>query len=292
MNMLGGLLKKMPVTGAVFCIGAIAVSALPPLNGFISEWMLYNASFVGIVSGTTHLMIPLVLAVGVLALTGGLTAVCFTRAFGCVWLGNDRAASSVVDSDVPAGMLIPMIVLAGACCLLGVGTLFIAGHIAPAVVLITGGSAIPAALSIIATVKIVGYMSALLIIVCSVVFGIRTLLLRKRMKAAAPTWDCGYHAGTSKMQYTASSFSQPVTEQFSFLLSTKKSGKMPKGYFPGRAGLETQTSDMGNERLYQPLFAFITSLLGRFRVLQQGSIQLYVFYLVIVLVLLLFWRLK
>ena len=292
MNMLGGLLKKMPVTGAVFCIGAIAVSALPPLNGFISEWMLYNASFIGIVSGTMHLMIPLVLAVGVLALTGGLTAVCFTRAFGCVWLGNPRAASSVVDSDVPAEMLVPMIALAGLCSLLGVGALFIAGHIAPAVVLITGGSAIPAALSIIATVKIVGYMSVLLIIVCSVVFGIRALLLRKQTKAAAPTWDCGYHAGTSKMQYTASSFSQPVTEQFSFLLNTKKSGKMPKGYFPGRAGLETQTSDMGNERLYQPLFAFITSLLGRFRVLQQGSIQLYVFYLVIVLVLLLFWRLK
>jgi hydrogenase-4 component B len=185
-----------------------------------------------------------------------------------------------------------MIVLAGACCILGIGAMLIAGRIASAVVLITGGSAIPAALSMTGTVKIIGYMSALLVIVCVTVIGIRTLLLRNRTRPVASTWDCGYHAGTSKMQYTASSFSQPVTEQFSFLLSMKKSGKMPKGYFPVRAGLETRTTDMGNERLYRPLFAFVTSLLGRFRVLQQGSIQLYVFYVVIVLVLLLFWRLR
>jgi hypothetical protein len=237
-------------------------------------------------------MVPLVLTVGVLALTGGLAAVCFTRAFGCVWLGNQRETVCAVESDVSLLMLVPMIILAALCCIAGLGGMFIAGHIAAAVVLITGCPLVPAALSITETVKTVCYISALLVILSAVFFGIRALLLKKRSVASGLTWDCGYYAGTAKMQYTASSFSQPVVEQFSFLLNTKKSGKMPKGYFPIQAGLETRTPDMGNERLYRPLFSFVTSLLKRFRMLQQGSIQLYVFYLVIVLVLLLFWRLR
>jgi len=292
MNMLGGLIKKMPITGTMFGIGAVAAAALPPFNGFVSEWLLYNASFTGIVSGTRNLMFPLVLVVGVLALTGGLSAVCFTRAFGCVWLGNPRPVSNAVDKDVSSLMLVPMMILTGACCAIGVGGMFVAQCIAPAIACITGGSAVPIAVSITTAVQTVCSISAVLIVVAGSIAGMRTLLLRRRKTTVAPTWDCGYHAPTANMQYTASSFSQPVTESFSFILNTKKTGKKPKGYFPIRAALETRTSDMGNERLYRPLFTVVTSFLGRFRILQQGSIQMYVFYVVIALVVLLFWRLK
>jgi hypothetical protein len=94
------------------------------------------------------------------------------------------------------------------------------------------------------------------------------------------------------MQYSASSFAQPITDLFAFFLRTKKRVKMSAGYFPVEARLETETPDVGNERLYRPLFIFVKALSSKFGVLQQGRIQVYVLYLVVALLALLFWRLR
>jgi formate hydrogenlyase subunit 3/multisubunit Na+/H+ antiporter MnhD subunit len=292
MDLLGGVLKKMPVTGATFLIGAIAISGLPPFNGFISEFLMYGASLYGIVSQKRELLLPLAFAMGALALIGGLAAACFTKAFGTVFLGNPRSLPHVAAGESSALMTAPMIACAGLCFMIGIAGPIFAGKTSEVIVSIfavhaRGVNDIVYPLLF----KVSGFSVAALCFAGMIIFA-RFMLLRNRTIGKAPTWDCGYTAGTNAMQYTASSFTQPVTDLFAGLLRTKKRLTLPSDYFPAHGELETETLDVSNERLYRPIFAFSKSVLSKFRLIQQGRIQVYVFYLVVVLMTLLFWRLR
>jgi hypothetical protein len=131
-----------------------------------------------------------------------------------------------------------------------------------------------------------------LLVLAGLVAVIRLRLLARRRKAQAVTWDCGYAAPTVRMQYSASSFAQPITDLFQAILRTKKTVHVPQAYFPKSAHLETETPDMGREGVYQPIFALVKQFLGRFTILQHGRIQIYVLYVVITLVVLLIWQLR
>ena len=120
-DLLGGLIKKMPVTACCFLIGAVAISGLPPLNGFVSEFLIYLASLRGATAMGADVAIPLFLAVGSLALIGGLAAACFTKAFGIVFLGEPRSQDAAHAREAHPLMLVPMLLLAAAC--IGVGLL-------------------------------------------------------------------------------------------------------------------------------------------------------------------------
>ena len=292
MDLLGGVLKKMPITGTTFLIGAVAISGLPPLNGFISEFLIYAGSFLGIVRQKQVFVLPLASAVAALALIGGLAAACFTKAFGIVFLGGPRSPGHVAQSEASPLMTVPMIICASLCCIIGLAGPLAAGRAAQVVVSVFGIQS-PSGLNAVSDLlfKVSG-VSLLLIIGAVAMTIIRNLLLQKRSVRTSVTWDCGYTAGTSRMQYSASSFAQPITDLFAFFLRTKKRVKMSAGYFPAEAHLETETPDVGNERLYRPLFIFVKALLSKFGVLQQGRIQVYVLYLVVALLVLLFWRLR
>jgi NADH:ubiquinone oxidoreductase subunit 5 (subunit L)/multisubunit Na+/H+ antiporter MnhA subunit len=282
----------MPVTGATFLIGAIAISGLPPFNGFISEFLMYGASLYGIVSQKRELLLPLAFAMGALALIGGLAAACFTKAFGTVFLGNPRSLPHVAAGESSALMTAPMIACAGLCFMIGIAGPIFAGKTSEVIVSIfavhaRGVNDIVYPLLF----KVSGFSVAALCFAGMIIFA-RFMLLRNRTIGKAPTWDCGYTAGTNAMQYTASSFTQPVTDLFAGLLRTKKRLTLPSDYFPAHGELETETLDVSNERLYRPIFAFSKSVLSKFRLIQQGRIQVYVFYLVVVLMTLLFWRLR
>ena len=122
LDRLGGLLKRMPVTGATFLIGAAAISGLPPLNGFVSEFLIYLGAIAGLGS-QAHIApawpLMSVLVVGGLALIGGLAAACFTKAFGIVFLGEPRSGEAAHAHEAGAAMRWPMVVLAGLCVLIG-----------------------------------------------------------------------------------------------------------------------------------------------------------------------------
>ena len=122
LDRLGGLLKRMPVTGATFLIGAAAICGLPPLNGFVSEFLIYLGAMAGL--GSQDHSVPAwpmmsVLVVGGLALIGGLAAACFTKAFGIVFLGEPRSDGAAGAHEAGAAMRWPMMMLAGLCVLIG-----------------------------------------------------------------------------------------------------------------------------------------------------------------------------
>jgi hydrogenase-4 component B len=122
------------------------------------------------------------------------------------------------------------------------------------------------------------------------------MLLRRRLLAGRSveetvTWDCGYARPTARMQYTASSFAQPLTALFSLVLRTRTRLSPPEGFFPRRAALHTDTPDVFSDLLFRPVFTGIERALDRLRVVQQGRIQVYVLYIVLTLIALMIWKL-
>jgi NADH:ubiquinone oxidoreductase subunit 5 (subunit L)/multisubunit Na+/H+ antiporter MnhA subunit len=289
---LGGLIKKMPYTGLFFLIGSVAISGLPPLNGFVSEFVIYIASFRGAMTMEPYTAMSLLGAIAGLALIGGLAAACFTKAFGIVFLGEPRSKDAANGHESSPWMTIPMMMLAASCVLIGIlGTLVIQ-IMSPVLGVVLGN---PYAGEIQIASNYLFYVtvgSTAFIILLIAIAGLRSFLLAKRTVGETVTWDCGYAAPTARMQYTASSFAQPIIELFEFFLRTKKHITIPDTYFPTASNFETHTPDLGRENIYNPIFRAVESFFLRMRVVQEGRIHIYVLYVVVTLLVLLFWNMR
>ncbi len=298
---LGGLLKRMPWTGAAFLVGAVAISGLPPLNGFVSEFLIYMGSFKGAASLGGGIAVALLFVIAGLALIGGLATACFTKAFGMVFLGEARSEHPKHAHEVDRSMVIPMAILAAGCFAVGLlGFLIIQAM--PAVLtglFASAGSAgfDPSMIRIEALasseyLKAIASGACILLILTGLIALLRRWLLSGRTVGTTGTWDCGYIRPTARMQYTASSFAQPILDFFNIFQSGWKRLKAPKGYFPVTASFETEALDTSQERVYRPIFEAVERFLSKLRVMQHGRIQLYVLYIVLTLAFLIAWKLR
>ena len=291
---LGGLLKRMPWTSFTFLIGAVAISGLPPLNGFVSEFLIYLGAFGGGISLKAGAAVPLFGLIAGLALIGGLAAACFTKAFGIVFLGQARSEHAEHAHEAGWLMRIPMLLLAASCLLIGLFAPLALSILQPVVQQVSGlkANVVHENLARVAgplrLVAIIGAAFLLLVIILAL---LRQTLLAKRKVEESVTWGCGCESPTPRMQYTASSFAQPLTDLFKPLLGTKKNFSAPSGYFPSDAALKTETPDTFTEKIYGPIFMRIGASLSRLRWLQQGNVQLYVLYIALTLLALLIWKL-
>jgi hydrogenase-4 component B len=254
MEKLGGLARLMPWTGFSFLLGGVAISALPPLNGFTSEFLIYSGLYTGepIAVGA-----KVALGVGgaVLAFVGAVSALSITRAFGVVFLGGARDASVPVPSEVSRWMLLPMGVHAAGVILLGLlpglGFALVRAPTALALAALP-----PAGTDLLQPVADglarIGAVSGALVLVIGLAVCLRT---RAAHRPAAPpvavgTWGCAYGAPNARMQYTGSSFSSDFSARFSGLMVTLKRQKAPSGYFPADSYLITDCVDAVERRLF------------------------------------------
>jgi hypothetical protein len=186
-------------------------------------------------------------------------------------------------------MLGPQSVLAGLCVIMGLLAPFVFRFVSPAVSVLTGQPVPPETTA----PGLAGI--TLTCVALFVAFGaldwLRWRLLAKREVGATGTWDCGYAAPTARMQYTASSFAQPLTDLFRAVLRTHSSTTLPKGLFPAPGALATHTPDVCREDLYRPVFMGIGRVLGCLRRVQHGNLRIYVLYIAATLLVLLVWRL-
>ncbi|HQU33032.1 MAG TPA: proton-conducting transporter membrane subunit [Thermoanaerobaculaceae bacterium] len=296
LDQLGGLGKRMPWTGGTFLIGAAAISGLPPLNGFVSEFLIYTGAFAAALTGRGALLAAAVAAAAGLALIGGLALACFTKAFGAVFLGEPRSPRAGRAGEVAAALRLPMAALAAACAAIGLAAPWVLAGMARTLAQVAQAFGLPSPDAQIETLRgALAWVSlgalALLAAVALAVLA-RRLLLRGRTVTAAPTWGCGYSAPSPRMQYTASSFAQPLVDLFQPVLRTEATATLPSGAFPGHASFASATPDPAERRLYRPLFAGVAALFGRLRWVQQGRIQLYLLYLVATLLILLLWKVR
>lgn len=202
---LGGLARRMPLTGVAFLIGAAAIVGLPPLNGFLSEWLVFRALLhAGVGGGGERIAI---LGAAVLGLIGALALACFAKVVGIIFLGVPRDPAASAAHESPAGMVRPLLVVAGACVLIGLLPVLVlppalrAGRLVAGV---AGGVVAPDPAAPPATVFMLGLAAAL------VAGMLVTRRWPNRDQIAAQTWACGYAHPTPRMQYTASSFAAPL----------------------------------------------------------------------------------
>jgi hydrogenase-4 component B len=280
---MGGLARRMPWIASGFLLGAIAICGLPPLNGFISEWLVYVASFSSILeihSGWTWLL--LVLVAPALALTGALAVACFIKAFGAVFLGAPRSAEAAHAVEAPAGMRIALLPLAAACILIGLVPTLIAPILTATVGVASGVRG-----SVTATFAALQPVTIALALAASIFVA----LLRSRGKRAPhePTWDCGYAAPTAQMQYTASSFARSLVGFFAWAMPPVVEAPRPFPLFPTSAHFETHVPDTVLDRALLPILRKTKWLFAFARYVQSGRVQLYLLYVGAALLALLIW---
>ncbi len=283
---LGGLARRMPATAAAFLLGAMAICGLPPLNGFVSEWLVYLASFSGVEqlhAGWTWLL--LVAVAPALALTGALAVACFVKAFGAVFLGLPRSADAASAAEAPAMMRAAMLPLAAACIVIGVTPLLVSKILTPVVAAASGvhGSAA----STLASLQPITIALALLLSIAVV-----ALAARVRRAPHAPTWDCGYAAPSPRMQYTASSFARGLVSFFAWAMPPVVEAPRPFPLFPAEAHLQTHVPDTVLDRALLPLLRRTQRLLAIARYVHSGRVQLYLLYVAATLLALLIWSVQ
>jgi hydrogenase-4 component B len=295
MDLLGGLQRRMPFTGAAFLISAAAICGLPPLNGFVGEWLIYLASYRSAMPGGIPSALGLggLGAIASLALIGGLAALCFAKVYGVVFLGEPRSVAADEAREVSPAMWGPTAILAGACLVLGLGgflALRIAAPLAAGFHPTSLGTGDPGPLRQASLWLRDGtvLMLALLGTAALLAWG-RDRLLRGRTVTRGTTWSCGYSAPTPRMQYTASSFVQPLGFTFRSLLRTRSPAGLLPDPLPQGTRFSTRTPGLVMERFYLPLFLQVAAISGWMRRIQRGETHVYVLYLVLALLAALLW---
>jgi formate hydrogenlyase subunit 3/multisubunit Na+/H+ antiporter MnhD subunit len=269
---LGGLAPRMPRTALLFLVGSVAIVGLPPLNGFVSEWLI----FMGLLgSGFTSgdLRIASVTAAG-LALTGGLALACFAKLYGVAFLGRPRDAGLAWRTPEIPGLLLPQWMLAGGCVLVGVAPVLVLPAVARVAARLPGPAArLGEALPAIPDALPLTILSAVLLGLVAVLWAIRRATAAARPRETAPTWGCAFSAATGRMQYTASSTAAPLLGLF---------GPLSGNHIERAPGsLRTHPRDLVVDVLGRPAWKRITDAAADLRVLQSGGIRGYLIYLIL-----------
>jgi formate hydrogenlyase subunit 3/multisubunit Na+/H+ antiporter MnhD subunit len=290
---LGGLSRRMPRAAGLFAVGALALAALPPLNGFATEWLLYLGLFHGVTANIPLGSAAASIALGLLALVGALGAAGFVRLFGILFLGQPRSDSAAHAHDVRGPMLAVMAGLAALCVAIGLAPALALRAVAAPLAQLLGSadgalSLEPAAL----TLAPLSALSLALWFAVAVVGATLVARLRRGSRAQDETWACGYAAPAARTQYGALSFSQPFSRGvLPRLLAprTRLEGPRLRGICPPAGALRADYAEPIVARIYQPLFSAAASSFTRLRLLQQGNVQLYVAYIMIAVVAALAW---
>lgn len=293
MDHLGGLIKRMPITAGTFLVGAMAISGLPPLNGFVSEFFIYLAALKGLTTSGFSLAIAGVTVIGSLAIIGALAVACFTKAFGVVFLGEPRSDHATHAHEAKSAMFWPMVLLSIFCGVIGLGAPLVIPILSPVVAKVAG-IRWPQEMVLEAAsrpILIVACVSGGLLAIAAAAMGLKARLLSARPVEQTVTWDCGYAAPAASMQYTSSSFAQPITKLFRLFLGSSQKYSPPQGLFAKETSFASETPDMCAERCWGPLFRGVDWCLSGLRFLQHGHLHVYILYIAIALLVLLVWKL-
>jgi hydrogenase-4 component B len=304
MEKMGGLIRRMPVTALCFLVGAVAISGLPPLNGFVSEWLTYQALLAGFgtTQSLTRLMFPI--AGSLLALTAALAAACFVKAFAIPFLALPRSPEAADAREASFTMRAGMAILAVGCVALGLGaTWFVPvfdpitqqtlGVRASSALVVAHGWALSPGTAHGGTISLAGM--ALFFLVAGAAFALPLALRWRRRTVIGPAWDCGLPGLTADNEYTATAFSKPLRMIFSVLYRPRREIQAEyevSPYYPSAIRFESEIEHPFEKRLYNPLRDRIMAAANRMKGIQAGSINLYLAYIFITLILLLLFGVR
>jgi hydrogenase-4 component B len=290
---LGGLIKKMPYTAVFMLVGTMSISVLPPFNGFIGEWLAYQAMFMGISSSGGIMKLVILFAAVILALAGALAAFSFIKLYGIAFLAMPRSSHSEEASEVSTSMLAAMALLSIVCILTGLFPVYIISLLDPISVQLFGAGL---------TESLSGYSSFLtcpvtvngtfvfpygilligLLLAALISFIVLTIAGKSKTRKYG-TWDCGYRSLNSRMQYSSTGFSKPIRIVFRSIFRPQRELKVEEGstpYFIKGAKYNVTTKPLFDSHIYTPAIRKIFSFARKARFLiQTGSIHTYLLYI-------------
>jgi hydrogenase-4 component B len=300
LEQFGGLLRRMPWTGLFFLLGAMAISGLPLLNGFISEWLTFQALLLGFATTAGLVRLSYPFAAAMLALTTALAAACFVRAFGISFLARPRSAASEEAHESPAVMLLPQAFLAVACVTFGAFP----------------GLVLRPLERVVASIPVLAPQQAISLSVMQMTAGIHGF---ERFDHAAPgwlglvigtaaavalwtgrpwertrrepTWGCGGEL-TARTEYTATAFSKPLVMIFRAVYRPTREVEAlaeVSPYFPREVRYRAAIEPTFERYVYGPLASAVIRIASGMKVLQAGSLHTYLAYVLVLAVLLLMW---
>ena len=293
MEHLGGLIHCMPLTAFAFLVGCVAISALPPLNGFVSEWLTFQAILQSpqLPSWGLKFLIPAVGAL--LALSAALAAACFVKAFGITFLGRPRTAAASRAQETDNLSLTAMFALAALCLLAGILPGLFIDALAPVAKSMVGNSMPPQSaqlfLSIVPIAEGRSSYNGLLVFLFMVFSGVAAAVVIYRFASnrlrRGPAWDCGYPDPSTQTQYSASSFAQPIRRVFGTLVfRAREEVEMPPPGDQRAARLVVRLTDTIWDALYEPVAQVVAYIADRLNRLQYLSIRHYLGFVFVSLV--------
>jgi hydrogenase-4 component B len=287
MNLMGGLGKGMPRVALLFLVGSVAICGIPPLNGFVSEFLLYLGFFKQLKAGS---LVYLVFLAPLLALVGGLAVIAFTKLYGSVFLGTPRTPAAAHPHEAGVTMLLPMAFFALLCLLIGVAPQLAFRLVSPAITAFYPPLASTAVSAEYGAILVRLSLAGVLLLAAAVAV---TLLWRWRLGKGtvsfASTWGCGYQRGTARIQYGGTSFSELAVSVFNGIMRQRVRRPTLTGLFPGASRCSDRPTETLLERIIEPLFTLAGVSFAFLRRLQHGQMHMYMMYIFATLFILMLW---
>jgi hydrogenase-4 component B len=295
MEKMGGLIRRMPVTAACFLVGAAAISGLPPLNGFVSEWLLFQSLIAGVKIPAPLVHAMMALAIGALALTAGLAAACFVKAFGISFLAIPRSVEAEHAHEAPATMRFGMLFLVMLCVLLGILPFLVTPFLSRAIAGLPGVDAAAVRFHFGLLLEAPGQVARIsptaLALLLAAVIGAIPLVLRlagtNQKLRFVESWGCGRIGQSPRMEYTSSAFAEPLRRVFGALYRPTQDVMIdyhPESkYFIQSILYRSEVRTWFEGYLYRPLMILTARIGSSGRWIQSGSIHWYIGYIFLAL---------
>lgn len=279
---LGGLIKKMPVTAFFFLLGAIAISGLPPFNGFISEFLIYVGMFKELHSGELSLSLLLLGGIVGLVIIGGLALYCFTKVFSIIFLGNPRSSKTQHTTEVAGSMLFPKYIIGFLIVSIGLLPVFVLKPLGSIVSVFT--TDVSALTEIMPSAQGISLSLGILVVIIVILWIVRSRFIKHSVQETGPTWGCGYTGAEPALhQYTATSYAESIVHLAKYVTGSKKHFKTIEKdeIFPRQRKFETHSTDVFEDNLVSKPTNKIVQFLTKIAVFQTGNIQHYLLYAIV-----------
>jgi hydrogenase-4 component B len=278
---MGGILKRMPQTALLFLIAAVAICGLPPLNGFISEFLIYGGIYNWLYSASLISLITIVFTLTGLVLIGGLAILCFTKAFSIVFLGNPRDIRFDEIHESSFWQLLPMYITAALMIIIGLFPSFFLNVLQRPVNLFTHNIIFNMNLikvGAIDSLQLINWLFVGFILLVIGLAGLRKYLQRRKIIETGQTWGCGYGPSDEKFQYTASSYVRSFSKLAKPVLDIEKKDVEIKEVFPSEKHYETDPYDKVERIIIDKPLKILNRISDIFLFLQNGHLQRYILY--------------
>jgi hydrogenase-4 component B len=295
MEDMGGLLRAMPYTGLFFLVGSVSICALPPFNGFVSEWLTFQSLLLGFDSPSITSKIISPLGGAALALTGALAAACFVKAFGISFLGTPRSRHAEGARESSISMIIGMALLSMLCLAFGLFPGLVVSVLSPLVFGLTGAYGVMPGNAFLPVAETASSLSPGAILIAMTVAASAAVVFvfaagGRRKTTHGDSWDCGMTSLTPKMQYSATAFTKPLRLIFRRIYLPKRELSVSytlKPFFVKSIKYSGEITPFFERYLYEPAIGLIHRIAGKVRLLQSGSLHLYLGYILVTLIVLL-----